>query len=138
MFCDVVLLKDIIFFSLKNRQDNFFHNMQLSDVPLQIQVRKATKFLDGPVYENIQTYPMRSKPRGLVLIITNIHYKYSSKVPRSSATHDAENLKQLFEQMGFKVISYLDLTGEVNDFIFFGGLKRLKIFNCNSLYFTRN
>ncbi|XP_076180521.1 death regulator Nedd2-like caspase isoform X2 [Ptiloglossa arizonensis] len=93
-------------------QDNFFHNMQLSDVPLQIQVRKATKFLDGPVYENIQTYPMRSKPRGLVLIITNIHYKYSSKVPRSSATHDAENLKQLFEQMGFKVISYLDLTGE--------------------------
>lgn len=87
--------------------------MQLSEVPLQIQVRKATEFLDGRIYENVQRYPMRSKPRGLVLIITNIHYKNSDEVPRSSAAHDKENLKQLFEQMGFSVIPYVDLTGQV-------------------------
>lgn len=88
--------------------------MQLSEVPLQIQVQKASKFLDGPVYENVQRYPMRSKPRGLVLIITNIHFKYLNIVPRSSAAYDEQNLKQLFEKMGFQVISYLDLSGQVN------------------------
>ncbi|XP_076242038.1 death regulator Nedd2-like caspase [Calliopsis andreniformis] len=93
-------------------EDNFFHNMQLSEVPLQIQVRKATKFLDGPIYENVQRYPMRSKPRGLVLIITNICYKNSDDVPRSSAAHDEQNLRELFEQMGFRVISHINLTGQ--------------------------
>ncbi|XP_053995481.1 putative inactive caspase B [Hylaeus anthracinus] len=93
-------------------QDNFFHNMQLSDVPLQVQVRKATKFLDGPVYKNVQRYPMRSKPRGLVLIITNINYKYPYEEPRSSAVHDEANLKNLFEQMGFEVTTCVDLTGQ--------------------------
>ncbi|XP_017764641.1 PREDICTED: caspase-3 [Eufriesea mexicana] len=91
-------------------QDDFYRNIQLSEVPLQIQVRKATKFLDGPVYENVQTYPMRSKPRGLVLIITNIDYKYPDKEPRSSAMYDELNIKQLFEQMGFRVYSYCNLT----------------------------
>ncbi|XP_043258768.1 caspase-6-like isoform X1 [Colletes gigas] len=93
-------------------QDNFYHNMQMSDKPLQIQVRKATKFLDGPVYEHVQRYPMRSKPRGLVLIITNIQYKYSNEKPRNSAAHDEVNLRNLFTQMGFIVISHFDLTGE--------------------------
>nr|XP_031847606.1 caspase-3 isoform X2 [Nomia melanderi] len=91
-------------------QDNFFYHMQLSEVPLQIKVRKATKFLDGPVYENVQRYPMRSKPRGLVLIVTNIHYKYSTQDPRYSAALDEKNVKHLFEQMGFQVIPYTDLT----------------------------
>lgn len=93
-------------------QDDFYRNIQVSEVPLQIQVRKATKFLDEPVYENVQTYPMRRNPRGLVLIITNIDYKHSGKEPRSSAKHDESNLKQLFDQMGFHVISYCNLTGE--------------------------
>lgn len=57
---------------------------------------------------------MRRNPRGLVLIITNIDYKYSDKEPRNSAKHDESNLKQLFDQMGFHVISYRNLTGEVN------------------------
>ncbi|XP_017788772.1 PREDICTED: caspase-6-like [Habropoda laboriosa] len=90
-------------------QDDFYHNMQQSETPLKIQVRKATNFLDGPVYENVERYPMRRKPRGLVLIITNIHYKYYGQVHRSSAAHDESNLKELFEQMGFQVISYFDL-----------------------------
>lgn len=90
--------------------------MQQSEVPLQIQVRKATEFLDGPVFENVQKYPMRSKPRGLVLLITNINYKYSDEVPRSSAALDEQNLKELFQQMGFQVISHFDLTGQVRYF----------------------
>nr|XP_033339323.1 caspase Dronc-like [Megalopta genalis] len=92
--------------------DNFFYDIQLSNIPLQIQVRKATEFLDGPVYENVERYPMRSKPRGLVLIITNIHYKYSHKEARSSAAHDEENIKHLFEEMGFQVVSHFNLTKE--------------------------
>ncbi|XP_076645401.1 death regulator Nedd2-like caspase [Halictus rubicundus] len=91
-------------------QDNFFYDIQSSNIPLQIQVQKATEFLDGPVYENVERYPMRSKPRGLVLIITNIHYKYCYKEPRSSAAHDEENMKNLFEEMGFRVVSHFDLT----------------------------
>ncbi|XP_078033623.1 death regulator Nedd2-like caspase isoform X2 [Augochlora pura] len=92
--------------------DNFFYDIQLSNIPLQIRVRKATEFLDGPVYENVERYPMRSKPHGLVLIITNIHYKYSHKEVRSSAAHDEQNIKHLFEEMGFQVISHFDLTKE--------------------------
>ncbi|XP_046144715.1 caspase-1-like [Osmia bicornis bicornis] len=93
-------------------QDDFFYNMQLSEVPLCIRVRKASKFLDGPEYENVQRYPMRSKPRGLVLIITNIHFKHPDIESRNSAVHDEQNLKRLFEQMGFQVITHLHLTGE--------------------------
>lgn len=54
---------------------------------------------------------MRSKPRGLVLIIANIYY-YSSE-PRFSAQHDTNNLQTLFEEMGFKVVVYENLTGKV-------------------------
>lgn len=55
---------------------------------------------------------MRSNPRGLVLIIANNLYK-KQKDRRPSAKHDEANLKKLFEEMGFKVITYFDLTGEV-------------------------
>lgn len=109
-------------------QDDFFYNMQLSEVPLCIRVRKATKFLDGPEYEHVQRYPMRSKPRGLVLIITNIHFKHPEIESRNSAVHDELNLKRLFEQMGFQVITHLHLTGEVNIWIF-GNFKQISIFN---------
>ncbi|XP_011168320.1 caspase-1 isoform X2 [Solenopsis invicta] len=81
------------------------------DEPLEIKVRKATKFIDRD-YENIERYPMRSKPRGLVLIITNIYYESSYEKHRFSAKHDCDNLKKLFEEMGFTVISYGNLTGQ--------------------------
>ena len=57
---------------------------------------------------------MRSKPRGLVLIITNIDYAHPDKEPRTSAIYDELNLKQLFEQMGFHVFSFCNLTAQVN------------------------
>lgn len=94
----------------ERKDDNFFHSIQLAKEPLRIQVRKATQFLDGPAYENVQRYPMRSKPHGLVLLITNIKYTYMER-HRTSAKHDEANLTELFQQMGFRVISFRDLTG---------------------------
>ncbi|KAK9302737.1 hypothetical protein QLX08_005356 [Tetragonisca angustula] len=93
-------------------QGDFFRNIQVLEEPLQISVRKATSFLDDAAYENVQTYPMRSKPRGLVLIITNIDYAHPDKEPRTSAIYDELNLKQLFEQMGFHVFSFCNLTAQ--------------------------
>lgn len=55
---------------------------------------------------------MRSNLRGLVLIIANNLYDKESD-QRPGAKHDEANLKQLFEDMGFTVITYSDLTGRV-------------------------
>lgn len=87
------------------------HDVQRSPKPLEIILRKSTEFLDCPQYDSIERYPMRSNPRGLVLIITNIHYK--EEPPRLSAQHDEINLEILFKKMGFKVIREQNLTGQV-------------------------
>lgn len=87
-----------------------------SDEPLTIEVRKATRFLDCE-YDVIERYPMRSKPRGLVLIITNIYYESTYEKPRYSAEHDKNNLKKLFEEMGFIVVTYGNLTGQVHKYL---------------------
>lgn len=94
------------------REDDYFsHDVQRSTKPLKIKLYKATEFLDGPEYDVVQRYPMRSKPRGLVLIITNI--SYNEEPSRISAEHDESNLKELFEQMGFEVVTKRNLTGRV-------------------------
>lgn len=80
--------------------------------PLTINIKKSTKFRDRPEIKHIGMYPMRSNPRGLVLIIANNLYKKQTD-RRPSAKHDEANLKKLFEEMGFKVFAYFDLTGEV-------------------------
>lgn len=64
-------------------------------------------------YDNVERYPMRSKPRGIVLIITNIYYNSPAEKPRLSAKHDEDNLKELFEEMGFIVVTKQNLTGQV-------------------------
>lgn len=94
------------------REDNFYTKIQNVEEPLSINVKKATKFRDRPVIKHIEVYPMRSNPRGIVLIIANSLYKIQ-KDRRPSAKHDETNLKKLFEEMGFKVITYFDLTGAV-------------------------
>lgn len=83
-----------------------------SDEPLTITLCKAKEFLDR-TSSAIQRYPMRSKPRGLVLIITNIYYNCPQEKPRLSAKHDEHNLKNLFEEMGFTVVTHQNLTGQV-------------------------
>ncbi|XP_014470769.1 PREDICTED: caspase-3-like [Dinoponera quadriceps] len=88
-----------------------FHHIELSDEPLKIKLQKAVQFVDD---ENglISLYPMRSNPRGLVLLITNILYEK----PRLAAEHDENNLTELFQEMGFHVISKKNLKGkEIKD-----------------------
>jgi len=94
------------------QEDHFLSHSIWSDEPLKINLRKATKFLDRD-YENVERYPMRSKPRGVVLIITNIYYNSPNEKPRFSAKHDEDNLKELFEKMGFIVVTEQNLTGQV-------------------------
>ncbi|KYN10178.1 PREDICTED: caspase Dronc-like isoform X2 [Trachymyrmex cornetzi] len=95
----------------ENPLDHHIFSDEFFSEPLTIEVCRATKFLDCE-YDLIERYPMRSKPRGLVLIITNIYYELSYEKPRFSAKHDNNNLKKLFEEMGFTVVTYLNLTGQ--------------------------
>ncbi|XP_011136833.1 caspase-3 [Harpegnathos saltator] len=106
---NVLLLKEDISFL---RECSFYRDIQKSNEPLKIDLHKATEFLDDGGNDIISRYPMRSNPRGLVLLITNIDYNLSKEKPRLSAQHDETNLKELFEQMGFKVIAKRDLTGK--------------------------
>ncbi|KAL0130803.1 hypothetical protein PUN28_002425 [Cardiocondyla obscurior] len=91
------------------KQENPHHHHVWSDKPLTIEVRKATRFLDRE-FDVMERYPMRSKPRGMVLLITNIIYEYENH--RISAEHDNNNLKKLFEEMGFTVSTHINLTGQ--------------------------
>ncbi|KAL7300737.1 hypothetical protein TKK_0006715 [Trichogramma kaykai] len=94
-----------------SREDNFHEKIQTVKDPLIINVKKATKFRDRPEINHLGVYPMRSNPRGLVLIIANNCYT-EEKDSRPSAEHDETNLRKLFTDMGFKVITHFDLTGE--------------------------
>lgn len=110
---------------------SFYQDIQSSNEPLKVKVRKATKFVNTLDSNVISLYPMQSNPRGLVLLITNIHYIWSES--RHSAQHDKKNLEELFEQMGFKVISEENLTGKVSikyskTFIFTVSFKRVRKF----------
>ncbi|KAJ8676110.1 hypothetical protein QAD02_011896 [Eretmocerus hayati] len=93
----------------QDSEDDYFKKMIEGYEKLVIKVKKATEFRDGPDFENIERYPMRSTPRGYVLLITNIVYTAIDNRP--SAMRDREHLKQLFEDMGFKVLIHNDLTG---------------------------
>lgn len=61
-----------------------------------------------------ECYPMNSKPyRGLLLLINNVDFKPESgmhKCPRLGSDQDAEGMKSLFEELGFKVEIKRNLT----------------------------
>ncbi|XP_051163975.1 caspase-6 [Leptopilina boulardi] len=71
--------------------------------PLKIVVKKSKSFLDVPITgkKDLEKYIMRSKPRGLVLIVCITKYLFLDS--RESANHDRVNLRKLFEEMGFDV-----------------------------------
>lgn len=93
-------------------RDDYHKKLVNQLTPLQIRVKKSSEFRDGPEIKDIERYPMRSNPRGLVLLITNIEFKVVDSRP--SARHDEENLRKLFEEMGFLVVSRKNLTGKVS------------------------
>ncbi|XP_034937608.1 uncharacterized protein [Chelonus insularis] len=75
--------------------------------PLKIKVKKSTSFYDDLNnfdHKNpFDAYPMKSKPRGIVLIMS-LYNVNDNETSQKSAEHDEKNLKDLFHQMGFKVI----------------------------------
>lgn len=102
-----------VYFIFSYFRDDYHKKFFNHTVPLEIKVKKAQIFKDEPeVDDDIERYPMRSSPRGLVLIITNIVYDMVDSRP--SAKYDEDNLKKLFEDMGFKVIAHSDLKGTVS------------------------
>jgi len=56
------------------------------------------------------------KQRMSIKKCTNIYYESSYEKHRFSAKHDDINLKKLFEEMGFIVVSYGNLTGQVHKY----------------------
>lgn len=88
-----------------------------AEEPIKVVVRKSEKFLDRVENQTIGRYPMTSNVRGLVLIITLIAYE--GNLNRTAAEHDERNLRELFQQMGFTVFSYKNLTVAVSNYFFY-------------------
>ncbi|RLU17966.1 hypothetical protein DMN91_010207 [Ooceraea biroi] len=102
-------VKDI-FLTIKTRGPNACKNLLLS--LRQSNHGNIADILEGKsISSNNIRYPMRSKPRGLVLVISNIYFDSTEK-PRLAAEHDEANLKELFKQMGFEVVTHQNLTGQ--------------------------
>ncbi|KAJ3643995.1 hypothetical protein Zmor_026672 [Zophobas morio] len=74
---------------------------------LNIEVKYATNFCDME-----DCYRTRSKNRGQVLIINNILFDMDSHQMRRGAEVDENNLKELFEKIGFSIEIYRNLPGE--------------------------
>ncbi|XP_057336232.1 caspase-2-like [Microplitis mediator] len=93
--------------------DELVYNPAEAKEPLKIVVRKSREFLDS--FGSEDHWPMKSKPRGLVLIITLINYIDADR-DRSGGIVDHENLISLYTQMGLEVHERKDLTAdEISD-----------------------
>ncbi len=55
---------------------------------------------------------MTGNPRGRVLIISNV--SFDTMDDRQPSLHDANNLRNLFERLHFKVVTKEDLTARVS------------------------
>lgn len=65
-----------------------------------IKVKRAERFLDGFDFDQVERYPMRSRQRGSVLIVTCVQ---SDSVILDSFIQDKRNLEKLFLEMGFVI-----------------------------------
>ncbi|XP_063965866.1 caspase-3-like [Lytechinus pictus] len=59
--------------------------------------------------DNDNVYKMKSRPRGIALIINNKTFKTMKK--RSGTDVDSRNLQNVFKQLGFNVVVHNDLKG---------------------------
>ncbi|XP_065200157.1 caspase Dronc-like [Planococcus citri] len=75
---------------------------------LVVKIDPEKKFMDIVEKSPCETYKMRSKPRGLALII-NIFKSPDPKKIRLGSKLDAEKVKKLFTDIGYKVFPYTDL-----------------------------
>jgi len=90
-----------------------------STQPLLIKVKKSdSKDEDQAKSSALKIYPMRAKPRGLVLIIDNEDFQQEVLPTRTGSLVDANNLDLLFGELGFRVtlrrnLGYHDMITEV-------------------------
>ncbi|XP_026475815.1 caspase Dronc-like [Ctenocephalides felis] len=83
--------------------------VDMSVNPILIKVKKATQFYDMMDTEETK-YPMRSKKRGVYLIINNIEFVNDCEQKRLGAEIDHRNLLELFKQMDFIGEDYMNLN----------------------------
>ena len=85
--------------------------MEENTTPLRILVEKGTKFYkDQMKISHMSVYPMSLHPRGHALIISNQEFDDPQMFPfRKGAQVDADNMEQLFTQLGFVVVPHKNL-----------------------------
>lgn len=77
---------------------------------LEFQVRKATQF----GYNKHGVYEMNSKNRGVLFFVNIIKFDQDKHDERLGAELDRENLLHLYDQMGFKIFYYENITSTVS------------------------
>lgn len=77
-----------------------------------IKVRHGTEWMDAPntTKHKLMPYTMRSAKRGAVLIINNKYFDLNLHEPRNGAEVDQACLEELFQQFGFKIVTWENLT----------------------------
>lgn len=94
-----------------NKNEDFIR-LESYDGPIhrQLEVKRATKF-HAASRPGIETYPMRSKHRGVLFLVNIIDFKEKDK-RRNGAEADKHRLLDLFDQMGFKLFYYENINAE--------------------------
>ncbi|XP_022088795.1 uncharacterized protein LOC110978261 isoform X2 [Acanthaster planci] len=69
------------------------------------------KMKAAAVFDTRKTYKLWSKCKGLAFILNNRNFP-QSHLQRKGSEIDVENVKHLFTELGYEIISYDDLTGQ--------------------------
>ncbi|CAH2074766.1 unnamed protein product, partial [Iphiclides podalirius] len=78
------------------------------DIPY-FHVVKSTKFFEDNEDKDIKLYRMRRRQRGILVIFSYIQFNGMERY-RKGVDIDCKKLKYLFDEMGFSVIAYQNLT----------------------------
>lgn len=78
-------------------------------VPSQYQVEFSVR---GQSHRKLEVYEMKKRNRGVVFIVNVITYINETHPTRHGAETDKDNLVSLFQQLGFTVFYYEDLTSD--------------------------
>ncbi|KAI5634494.1 caspase domain-containing protein [Phthorimaea operculella] len=81
-----------------------------SEIP-QFNVIKSTKFFDDNGGD-IKLYHTKGRFRGVLVLFSYMEFQYDIETFRNGAQVDTKNLKYLFTELGFKVLTYVNLSLE--------------------------
>ncbi|KAJ2952423.1 hypothetical protein O0L34_g6727 [Tuta absoluta] len=83
-------------------------NQEPTEIP-QFNVIKSTKFFDDNGGD-IKLYHTRGRNRGVLVLFSYMEFQYDIETYRNGAQVDTTNLKYLFTELGFKVLTYVNLS----------------------------